>query len=155
MQLADFSSTCTWPVSFLANYETLLLLLFGFLSMYCSTACFEDIGLVTIVTLFTKWIKSVKSGSLLYLLCIVKTFLDHLSLTLPDNLDSNMLLMSGVSNTFKLQRWPIFSTFTKNFGISDMHQHRQLWFGASVCFPFYRLLLFCKDHHFSQWVITW
>ena len=103
MQSADFSSTCTLSSSYVVNNETLVLLLFGFLLIYCSTASFEKIGSLTIsVSSLTKLLKSVKSGSLLCLLLIVKAFLDHLPLAVPGNFDSNMHIMLGVSNTFQL-----------------------------------------------------
>ena len=39
------------------------------------------------------------------------------SLVLPGNLESNMHIMSDVSNTFQLWRWSIFSSSTKKFCI--------------------------------------
>ena len=86
-----FFSTRPLPSYFVTNDETSVLLLFSLLSMYCSTAFFEKIGSVTIsVSLLLKWMKSVKSGSLLGLLHKVKTFLDHLYLALPGNFNSNL-----------------------------------------------------------------
>ena len=102
MQSVDFSSTCTLPSSFVANDETLVLL-FGFLSIYYSNTTFEKIESLTIsVSSLTKWMKSVKSGSLLCLLHMVKTFLDHLSLPVPVNFYSNMHIMAGVFIMFQL-----------------------------------------------------
>ena len=40
LQLANFSSTYTLPSSLVANDETLVILLFGFLLMYYSSATF-------------------------------------------------------------------------------------------------------------------
>ena len=46
---------------------------------------------------------------------MVKTFLDHLSVVLSGNFDKNILMMSGVLNTFHLCRWSTFSCFIQKF----------------------------------------
>ena len=107
----DFSSTCTLPSFCVANDKTLAFLLFGFLSMYYSTASFENIGSLTI---------NFKSGFLLCSLRIFKIFLDHLFLALPCNFNSNICIMSGVSNTLMAN---IFQASPRSSGISDIHQH--------------------------------
>ena len=111
----DFSSTCTLPSFCVVNDETLVFLLFGFLYMYCSTASFENIGSLTI-----NFKSGFKSGFLLCSLRIFKIFLDHLFLALPCNCNSNICIMSGVSNTLMAN---IFQASPRSSGISDIHQH--------------------------------
>ena len=141
---------------FVSNYETLVLLLFGLLSIYCSTSTVEKIGSLTIsVSSLTNWIKSIKLDSLSCLLRIVKTFLNHLSLEVPGNFDSNMHIMPVYPTHSNFEDDQYFQAWPRSSGISDMHQHHQIWFETNIRFLFHRLLWFCKGHHIFQWAIVW
>ena len=147
------------PSFFVANDEFLFFLLFHFLYMYHSTASLGKIGSLTMsISLLIKWMKLVKPGSLLCLLCIVKAFLNHLSLALPGNL------------TVKCTQCQVYSTHSSsgNGQYSSLWLHQEvleslIWisiasFDLSLCLiSFYRVIislskqLFCSFKSSLSW----
>ena len=96
------------------------------------------------------WLAGCKSGFLLCSLQIFKIFLDHLFLALPCNFNSNICIMSDVSNIlmaniFKLHQEVLEFLTCINIASLDL--------GFDARFPFYTLLWFCKVHHIYQWAI--